>query len=71
MMSRSANGGSDAFLNTITDEGLLAIEKEFGLEINREFLEIGSNTESNVKNTPGDDVFVAGAHASVDNTRVS
>ena len=43
MMARSANGGSDAFLNTITDEGLLAIEQEFGLEVNREFLNIDNN----------------------------
>ena len=38
-MSRATNGGSDAFLNTITDSGLLDIEREFGLQINREFLE--------------------------------
>ncbi len=38
-LSRAANGGSDAFLNSITDSGLLEIEREFNLEINREFLD--------------------------------
>ena len=42
--SRAANGGNDAFMNTITDAGLLDIEREFGLEINRAFLDDVSTT---------------------------
>ena len=37
--SRCMNGGSDEFLNTITDEGLRQIGVDFNLTINEEFLD--------------------------------
>lgn len=37
--SRCMNGGSDEFMNTITDEGLRQIGVDFGLTINEEFLD--------------------------------
>ena len=36
------NGGSDDFLNTISDEGLRAIAKEFHITVNEEFLDDNS-----------------------------
>ena len=38
--ARTMNGGSADFRNTITDEGLAQIGEEFGVEINREFLDL-------------------------------
>ncbi len=38
-MARQANGGSEDFLNTITDDGLREIGKDFNLNINEEFLD--------------------------------
>lgn len=38
--ARSMNGGSTDFLNTITDEGLAQIGEEFGVEINKDFLDL-------------------------------
>ena len=38
--ARTINGGSADFRNTITDEGLAQIGEEFGVEINREFLDL-------------------------------
>ena len=38
-MARQANGGSEDFLNTITDDGLREIGKDFELNINEEFLD--------------------------------
>ena len=40
--ARSMNGGSTDFLNTITDEGLAQIGVEFGVEINKGFLDLDS-----------------------------
>ena len=37
--ARQMNGGSDEFLNTISDEGLRQIGVDFGLTINEEFLD--------------------------------
>ena len=39
MRARCMNGGSDDFLNTISDDGLRQIGKEFGIEVNERFLE--------------------------------
>ena len=39
MRARCMNGGSGDFLNTISDDGLRAIGKQFGIEINEKFLE--------------------------------
>ena len=39
MRARCMNGGSDDFMNTISDEGLRAVGREFGIEVNEEFLE--------------------------------
>ena len=33
------NGGSDDFLNTITDDGLRAIGREFGIAVNEAMLD--------------------------------
>lgn len=38
--ARTMNGGSNEFLNTITDEGLAQIGVEFNVEINKEFLDV-------------------------------
>lgn len=38
--ARSMNGGKTDFLNTISDEGLARIGVEFGVEINKEFLDL-------------------------------
>ena len=38
--ARTMNGGSADFRNTITDEGLAQIGEEFGVESNREFLDL-------------------------------
>lgn len=38
--ARSMNGGSTDFLNTITDEGLAQIGEEFGVKINKSFLDL-------------------------------
>lgn len=40
--ARSMNGGTTDFLNTITDEGLAQIGIEFGVEINKDFLDLDS-----------------------------
>ena len=37
--SRCMNGGSDDFMNTITDEGLRQIGVDFGITVNEEFLD--------------------------------
>ena len=37
--ARAMNGGSDEFMNTITDEGLRAVAAEFGAPINLDFLD--------------------------------
>ena len=37
--ARQMNGGSDEFLNTISDEGLRQIGIDFGLTVNDEFLD--------------------------------
>ncbi|WP_304427267.1 rhamnulose-1-phosphate aldolase [uncultured Adlercreutzia sp.] len=37
--ARMMNGGSDAFLNTITDEGLRQIAKDFNISINESYLD--------------------------------
>lgn len=37
--ARSMNGGSDDFLNTITDDGLKAIAREFAIPLNEAMLE--------------------------------
>ena len=39
MRARCMNGGTDDFLNTISDEGLREVGKAFGIEINEIFLE--------------------------------
>ena len=39
MRARTANGGSDDFKNTITDEGLRAIARDFHLTVNEAFLD--------------------------------
>ena len=38
--ARTMNGGSNEFLNTITDEGLAQIGVEFNVDINKEFLDV-------------------------------
>ena len=37
--ARSMNGGSDDFMNTITDDGLKAIAREFAIPLNEAMLE--------------------------------
>ena len=37
--ARMLNGGSDEFRNTITDDGLRAIARDFKLDINESFLD--------------------------------
>ena len=37
--ARSMNGGSDDFLNPITDDGLRAIGREFGIAVNEAMLD--------------------------------
>ena len=39
LAARAANGGSDAFLNTISDDDLRAIARELGLDVNEAFLD--------------------------------
>ena len=38
--ARAMNGGSADFLNTIPDEGLLQIGEEYGVQVNRTFLDL-------------------------------
>jgi rhamnulose-1-phosphate aldolase len=45
--ARSMNGGSDDFMNTITDDGLRAIAREFGIKINEAMLESPAASEGN------------------------
>ena len=45
--ARSMNGGSDDFMNTITDDGLRAIAREFGIKINDAMLESPAASEGN------------------------
>ena len=45
--ARCMNGGSDDFMNTITDDGLRAIAREFNIKINEAMLESPAASEGN------------------------